>query len=216
MNSNLAVGRAEISSCENPYESPSCYEPLGSIVSEIFSQLERVDPTLVRAGVSAISRIPCGEEESAVWLALVMYASRAALAAAWRDRSFDALLLDSDVRGGSNERVLAVRRLLDQHGDILQRIQTYDNIMNCASFGVAAGTLVTTLLSWSQIIRPAGAEQVPLGTDMLAYELSGWCAWMIGLGGLGAGLWGAIYTWSQADNAESVARKAVAYVRDIA
>jgi len=145
-----------------------------------------------------------------------MYASRAAQATGWRDSDFDALLVGQDVSGGAREQAAAVRRLLTEHGDILRRIECYENVMYVSSVGASAGGVVTAAMSLSLFTIQRSLVAVPPATDLLAYELSGWCTWMIGLGGLGAGLWSAIHTWSRADNAESVARKSISYVRGLA
>lgn len=193
---------------ENPYQCSDNVDELGPLVAEIFAQIEQQNAGLVDPSRSLILRHPSRQADDEFWLALVIYASRAACQVEWRDPAFDALLLKSDIDHATRNQSRDCGRLVDLHGDILDRIDCYERRMEVSSLGLFVGGLLSGALSLSCALNgsPAGAP-----ADFLAHELSGWCAWLVGLGGLGGGLWGSMYTWSHSDNAGSVARKALVY-----
>jgi hypothetical protein len=208
---SLLAERKGISTLEeplNPYECAGRVDVLGPLVVDIFVQIQEQNAGLLDPSKSFILRRPSRQADDELWLALVIYASRAACHVGWRDAAFDKLLLKSDVDHTADNESRDCQRLLALHGDILERIHCYESRMSMSSVSVVAGGLLSGALSLSCVLNES-----PVGgpADLLAHEFSGWCAWLAGLGGLGGGLWGSVYTWSHADDASSVARKALVY-----
>jgi hypothetical protein len=167
-----------------------------------------------KKSVSPIFKYPSSSGEIDVWLATVLYASRAAVDIGCRDQRFDQILLGTQ-SSDQREAIETTRRdLLYQHGDLLWQEDYFDNVMFLWATVLTLGSLCAAAGVHS-IFVPYTAQVLPPDFDPLADAFCGYLIAGLGIAGPPLGFLGCAYTLLHADSTETLAQKALSYLAQI-
>jgi hypothetical protein len=215
-----AIGTSSNSDSINPFEPldvPPSNETLEQLVREIQFELRKREKWIRNDSTlgSSIFMVPGCDRENQLFLALVMYASRACNSPLTRSKSFDSLLLDLDAIKSPSSQQKIKNELISEHGDILERAQQLNRTMMFWSGTLVFSSLIMLSNTADLNLPKQLRDIIDTSIDPADYAACCWLKQGVGILGSAAGAWACISTWLKAEDPESLATKALEYVESL-